>query len=390
MILSFITLRNVLMALTPVEQIQEVIKKNRNILITFQTDYSIDSLASSLALFLLLKKLDKSPEVVCYNFRPENNASFLPEIQSIHSRLTDNQKLKISIDVKNNNLDQLSYTLEEGKLNIYITPKTSVIEPNKIKTELLPSKYEVIFVIDTPDLASLGNLYDSHVELFSHTPLVNIDHHPSNEHFGNINFVNIAASSSAEVLYDLIESSFPNLFDSKIATCLLAGIFSKTHCFTTNTLSPKTLSIAGKLIEMDAERNAIVQNLFRNRSIPVINLWGRILARLKYDPEHHIAWSLIPEYDFIDSSTTEEHINGVVEEFISDISDIQIVILFYQKSKDIYIHLHTKDHTDALSLTRIFEPTGTKHLSKFVLKETSILNAEKQVLEAIKKMIAKK
>ena len=65
------------MALTEIEQTREVIKKSNHILITFPKNFSIDAVASSLALYLILKKQNKLVDIVCSDFSFPKNLNFV-------------------------------------------------------------------------------------------------------------------------------------------------------------------------------------------------------------------------------------------------------------------------------------------------------------------------
>ena len=97
------------------------------------------------------------------------------------------------------------------------------------------NKFDLIFVMDTGNLEHLGALYEDNVEMFFNTPVINIDHHASNTDFGQVNMVDVNASSTTEVLYeffDYLEKKTNKKFITEdIATLLLAGIITDTGSF---------------------------------------------------------------------------------------------------------------------------------------------------------------
>lgn len=373
------------MALTPEQQIGEAIKKSNYILIALRKNFEADSLASALALSLFFKKLNKAFDIVCEDIALPEHLKFLPGSEKVSGRMEELQKLIISIDLKDNEIDQFSYDIKDRTLNIYVTPKFSSFEKDHIHTEFSPYKYDLVCVVDTPDLEMLGKLYETHTEFFSHTPVINIDHHPSNENFGQINYVNLNASSACEIIFDILSQVGIEHFDQNIATCILAGIISKTKSFTSKNATPKTLQAAKNLIEIGADRTLIIKNLFRNKSVATLNLWGRILARLKTEERLGLSWSLVTENDFLETLTTEKNFEGIVDEFIKDIPEIEIFAILFQKGQGVHAiitSVHTQ--TDIFSLLSTLKPHGTKYLAGLTLADTALVDAEKQIIGELK------
>jgi len=378
------------MALNEVQQIQEVIKKSHHILITFPKDFSIDAVASALALYLVLKKQDKLVDIVCDNFEPPNNLKFLPKSETIKPKISNLQKFVISVDTNKDKIEEFSYNVENDKLNIYITPKAGTFNQENVRTESSDYKYDLIITLDTVDLDSLGKIYQNFTEFFYNTTIINIDNKPENEHFGQINLTNMNSVATAEILFRLINTIDKNLMDKDIATCLLTGLISKTRSFKTSNVTPKTLEIASRLLTAEADRDTIIKNLYRSRALTTLNLWGRVLARLKSDKSNKLVWSLLTENDFVESGAQPKDLPDVIEELISFVPGVKIVVLIYQiKGKNCVLVNTFKNH-NALYLTSNFRPEGTKNLAEFCLTEETLLEAEKKVIDQIKERLGKK
>ena len=174
-------------------------------------------------------------------------------------------------------MQELSYDLKRRKTPRFITPKQGFLTREDIRTAQSDFKYDIIFVLDTPDLETLGKPYDSNTELFYKKPIINIDHNSANGRFGQINLIDTTASSSSEVIFDLMQKWQTEAIDADIATALLAGMITKTNSFKTENTKPNTLTIASRLMHLGANRDHIVQNLYRTRAISTLKLWGQAL-----------------------------------------------------------------------------------------------------------------
>jgi nanoRNase/pAp phosphatase (c-di-AMP/oligoRNAs hydrolase) len=295
-------------------------------------------------------------------------------------------------------IDELSYDVEGGKLRIHVTPKHGGRYDSKdVTTTSSDFKYDCIITVDTPDYGSLGALFTANTEFFFNRPVINIDHDAANEQFGNVNAIDITATSSAECVYALLQDSGEHFLREDIATCLLAGIISKTRSFKTNNVTPKTLDIASALVAAGARRDEIVNGLYRTRTLATLKLWGRALARLKFDPTIKMAWTLIVRQDFVHAGASEEHLADVIDELIMNSPEAEIYGVLYEQEAvgrpgeiaGICAMVSTEKHADALGLVAGLKPDGTRRMARVCFPHASIMEAERSIIGAIQKSLGK-
>lgn len=373
------------MELSPYQQIHELLKKGNKIVIVLPKNPSTDAIASGLGLFLSLEKMKKMVRVVCNQFELPPYHQFLPKSQEILSDLTALRKFIIHLDLSKTKVKELSYDMTDDKLNIYITPKSGFFDPRDISTSASKYEYDLIFVLDSPDLESLGDVYDENAEFFYHTPVVNIDHKPSNEYYGQVNLVDLVATSTSEIVFELVKEFKENVMNEYIATSLLTGIISKTKSFQSATVTPKSLAIASHLIEQGARRDEIIKNLFRTKSIATLKLWGRTLARLKTDFDGRLVWSLLGRQDFDLSGATGDHLEGVVDELMINTPNAEIVLLLCEKEeKKVDAIVNTIKNIDGLRLFSDFKPRGSRNFTSFEIAGKNIVEVESLILTKIR------
>lgn len=369
------------------QQIFEQIKKSNSILITFNKLWNGDAVASALALFLLLKKMDKNVDIAADQFEQGQTFDFLPSFQTIENTLDNLRKFIVSIDISNAKVGQIKYKIENNSLNFIVAPKSGFFTKNDVSSRSGDFKYDLVIVLDTPDLESLGLIYDNDTEFFYKAPIVNIDHHSNNEDFGQINHVELTATSTAEIVFELMSREHSDLIDEDIATCLLTGIISKTKNFKTPNISPQVLSFASQLIAMGARRETIVNRLYRSKTLGVLKLWGRVLARLTGTMNNKIVWSVLTKMDFEKTGTSEEDVNDVIDELIVNIPQAKIMMIIYEaKEKDkivTKILLSTIRNISAMRLAKEFNPEGSKNVVKITI-DKNIKEAEKDIVNLIK------
>ncbi len=371
------------------QQILEQIKRAKEILITTKANFSGDGLASSLALAAIFKKMDKAHTIAISDFKP-GKYKFLPEVNIVKPELYHLKKFTLKINTNNAPIEELAYDKTDNELLIYLTPKKGIYTKEDIT--LVPSdyKYDLIFVLDSPDLESLGDIYEKNTDFFFHTPVINIDHSPANEYFGQINKVELTAVATAEIIYSLLNTLSIELMDEKIATYLYTGLTEKTRSFRTPQITPHTLSIASQLINYGADREKIITHLYRTKSVSMLRLWGRALARLQIDSSLKLGWTIISRNDFDLSGAKAEDIHGLIEEIISEAPQVDTVVVFLQTAEQtIEVYVYTSHLINALHLTKRFSPRGDKQRAFIIFNNKKLTEAESEVMEVIKTELEK-
>lgn len=370
------------MALTQNQQLYELLQRSENPLITFRPDHNGDMIASSLALAELLQKLGRSAEIVSPKFLLPSAFSFLPEAEKIKSESLNLKNFRISLKIKEQKHPQIDYKVENDHLHILVSPTHPQFSNEDIKISPPIFRHDLIISVNTPDLDSLGEFYRDNNDFFYQTPIVNIDHLPENEHYGHINFINLAASSVAEIIYDFLEQTDPNLLDEKLATYLLAGMIEKTKSFKMPNVTPKSLNIASQLMAAGAERETIVKNLYQTRTVSALRLWGRILLNLKTDDLQKIAWAIISESDFTETNALPQDLTGVIDELIVSIPTIELTALFYEKNNERFCLLKSEKNINLRAHFAEQAPSGNTNLIKFALtaEPAAVLEKLKQLV----------
>jgi len=397
------------------QQIFEQINKAKNILITFPKIWNGDAIGSALALFLFLKKLDKNVEIA--TDKPgansssilENNSlfSFLPSFDKIQNEIKDLRKFIISLDTSKTKIKNIKYKAQKDSLDFIITAKDGFFSHNDIASRAGEFKYNLIITLDTADLESLGKIYETDVDFFYKVPIINIDHHPENEEFGQINLVELTAVSTSEIVFSLLEKYSNEMIDENIATCLLAGIIYKTKSFKTPNITPNTLLTTSQLITIGARREEIVNKLYRSRSINVLKLWGRVLARLSSSQNNNLIWSAITHIDFIKTDSNEKDLRDIIDELIINIPQAKIIVIFYEYISENNINknvslvgnadlktinqttklvVYSTKNIDSMDLIKEHNPVGTKKIAQATINK-GVHTTEREIIELIKQKL---
>jgi len=155
----------------------------------------------------------------------------------------------------------------------------------------IKTSFDLVVSLDCSDRERLGHF--AHMPAFDSVPLLNIDHHLTNLHFGTVNLVDANASSTAEVVLRLLDHMGVSL-DAELATCLLTGIVTDTRGFRTSNVTLQVMEATLRLMKAGASLPGITRRSLDRRPTAAIRLWGAALAELQ--SAGRVIWtSITPE-----------------------------------------------------------------------------------------------
>ena len=379
------------MALTAHEQFSQLLSGAKRVLITFGSNGRHDAIAGSIALANFLEAQGKQVDVISPGFVLPQNLSFLEKAHTIAPKFNHLQQFILTVDVHNAGVKELQYDVEDEKLRIFITPEEGFLTKDRVRTAQSSFVYDAIITLDTPDLDSLGELYTKHAELFHKTPIINIDHATANEHFGHVNMVDVTAASTCELLFELMKQTGETYITESMSTALLTGMIAKTRSFKAENIKPHTLSIAGELMKLGADRDFIVENLYHTRSIATLKLWGQALTNLQHDKQHGIVWTTITRDDFARSEATEADLYEIIDELITSSPEARVTVLLHEHDdgEDKYVHvmLHATKGYHAKELLQPFLPEGNATRAQARIKEKTLKDVELDVIQTLKEIL---
>ncbi|MCL6096747.1 MAG: hypothetical protein M1444_03680 [Patescibacteria group bacterium] len=237
---------------TTFRQIGESIEKNSSIGIVTAKNPTLDEMGAALALYLALVNLGKSVTIAT----PENplvEVSSLVGIDKVKTALSGKSgDLTVSFPYQEGEIEKVSYTLENGLLNIVVKAgeKGLSFEENEVSFTRSQGAPNLLFVIGVPRLSDLGKLFN--VADLKDTMIINIDNKADNQGFGDIVMVYPMLSSISELVANLIVSLNLKL-DIDIAQNLMQGISFATNNFG----NPKTSALAFEMVSILMKNGAI-------------------------------------------------------------------------------------------------------------------------------------
>jgi len=325
------------MPLSIAEQAKNLITKAENILLVAHTKMDGDTLSSTIAMHLLLKKMGKKTTLVCADPVPEIFA-FLPATGEIHREFETDSEFVISLDCSQIAAKKLRWKTIGTTLKIFVTPESGSFSTTNL-TFSEDSHFDLIISLDAAEKKQLGSIFEENTELFSRTPLLVFDHHASNDGFGVVNIIDTTAASTTEVIFHFLPTLFGEEWKKKIdpdvATLLLTGIITDTGSFQNPNTTPRSLEAAADLSELGARQQEIIRHVFKTKNIPTLKLWGRVLSKIKTDPIHRLLWSTVSSNDLADTGGKTDDLEGIVDELLATAPGMEMVLLIKEREDGI-------------------------------------------------------
>jgi len=157
----------------------------------------------------------------------------------------------------------------------------------EVERQVPPEGADIVVVLDSSSPDHVGEPF---AEATARSNLVvNIDHHPTNGAFGDVNWIAPAYPAVAQMIYHLLPSLGVQP-DEATATCLLTGLVTDTNGFSTPTTDSNLLRDAAELMDAGAPLPDIIQQAYLNRSLTQVRLWAQALQALQW--EDGIVWAV--------------------------------------------------------------------------------------------------
>lgn len=243
---------------TEVTKVKDLLTKAKDVLIVTHEKPTDDSIGSSLALSLGLVSLGKKVTVACPDAMTVGLASYVG-VNKIISDLAAKKNFIISLDYIDGSIEKVSYNIEGDKFNLVIEPRQGFdsFSQDKVHYSYASANADLIFSVNTIHLGGLKKLYEGNKDLFAGKTIVNIDRHSNNAQYGMVNLVDVAASTTAEVVARLLSMLGVKL-TVDIATNLLNAVYGGTANFTAANVSAGAFDVASVALKAGGKRFGVV------------------------------------------------------------------------------------------------------------------------------------
>lgn len=297
-----------------IKECAAAVRKNKSFLITSHTTPEGDALGSELAFYRLVKKIGKAAVVLNEEACP-GEYKFLPGAEKII----------------------------------------------RYKQNLPAIGFDCLVTLDCSDLKRTGEVYRVNVPP---RPVMNIDHHISNQRFGDINWVEPFSSSTAEMIYKLYrELKVP--LDKDSAINLYAGILTDTGSFRYANTSSLTHKIASELLKFGIDVPQIYRSVYEDIPFEDMKLLTRVLLGMKRRAQGRIIWFQIKR-NLLKRRNLSFDLSENILSFGRAVEGAEVAVLFKENSgvkNEVRVNFRSQGNVDVNKIAAYFGGGGHKSAS---------------------------
>lgn len=233
---------------------------------------------------------------------------------------------------------------------------------SEVRTDFIAKDWDLIICCDCGDAKRVGDSLLPKVQ--SHTCVINLDHHASNDFFGHLNYVEATASSAAEVVLGVIEA-LPIQLSAEMATALYAGLSADTGSFRYSSTSPAAFIMARKLVEAGANPFAIAQELYARTTLASLKLQAEVLQSLRILAQGKISLAVVT-FKLLKSTGANKQDADSIVDIVRDIEGVSVAILLKEDAGFWRVSMRSRvAYVDVADVAGIFGGGGHKAAAGF-------------------------
>lgn len=219
---------------------------------------------------------------------------------------------------------------------------------NVIKKELIKN-YDLYIFVDVWDikLAWFWETRDDYKDCF----IINIDHHPFNIWYWDINIIEPEKASTTEILYNLF-TDLNFKINNEASQALLTWIYTDTGAFSYSNTTSNSFEVSADLLEKSFWIKSIINNFFNNNTFNFIKLLGLVFERIKVNKDG-AAFSYLKKEDIINMGCKYEELDGVSWR-LNKLSNVKYICFLYEKWDNVKWSLRTvRDDINVAEIAKI-------------------------------------
>jgi phosphoesterase RecJ-like protein len=242
-------------------------------------------------------------------------------------------------------------------------------------TNQLPVFFDLAISVDCGTYKRLG------FELDSSIPLINFDHHKSNENFGLVNIVDPQKSSTSELIFDFFKHN--GLYITKnSATALYVGIYDDTLAFSLGRCDETTFEKVNFLVECGASPSEIANKLLRRDSLAKYRIIPKVLDSLELYKEGEVASIIAKEEWFKQTGAHNRDCEDALN-MIMSIAIVRIAIFVRVVNGVSRVSLRSKGQIDVSKIAGVFDGGGHFNAAGCTIENLDVEKVKEIILKEI-------
>lgn len=228
---------------------------------------------------------------------------------------------------------------------------------------------DVVAVFDVGGNLRFCGIADIIAALPARPTILNFDHHVTNELFGDVNIVDVAACSTTDVVQHFLRDVGLPL-SREVATAVLTGVLTDTFIFANPNTTSGAFETAAEAVRRGAKIGEVVRCVVRNKPLGAMRVWGLALSRLKFHDRLGIASTAVFLDDVRANGLEEEHLEGISNFLGTTLRVPAVLVLRELEGGKVKGSLRTQDALDVSMLAGALGGGGHKKAAGFTVSGT--------------------
>jgi len=225
-----------------------------------------------------------------------------------------------------------------------------------------PDVFDSIIILECPSPDRTG--LEEHLTAL---PVINIDHHLGNQHYGAINWVDTAAPAVGEMIYRLAQGLKLTL-EPETASCLYLTLVTDTGGFRFSNATPVAFEAAAALVRDGAHPEQVSQWLYESQPLPVMRLVGEMLQTLELHEDGRIATVRLTPEMFAKVGAAAGDSEGLID-YPRSIAGVEAVALVRRRDDGTYkVSLRSRGEVDVEKIARHHGGGGHRNAAGFAME----------------------
>ena len=213
---------------------------------------------------------------------------------------------------------------------------------------------QLVFFFDSGNLERSGSAVR---QIATNATIINVDHHPSNTRFGDINVIDPDASAVGQMVMEMLDH-FGYAITPSIATNLYVALLTDTGGFRHENTTPRALENAARLARIGADPGHIATQVYKMRPETTLKLSGLALATMRVEMGGRLAWAKVTRPMLKEANAVMAESEGIIDT-LNSIAGLELAILFKEVSSDLTkISVRSRGAVDAAALCASFGGGG--------------------------------
>jgi phosphoesterase RecJ-like protein len=213
---------------------------------------------------------------------------------------------------------------------------------------------QLVFFFDSGNLERSGG---SVKHIASHATIVNVDHHPSNSRFGDVNVIDSKASAVGQMVMEMLDH-FHYAITPTIATNLYVALLTDTGGFRHENTTPEALEDAARLANLGADPGHIATMVYKMRPETTLKLSGLALATMRVELQGRLAWAKVTRRMLREAGAVMAESEGIIDT-LNSIAGLELAIMFKEVQSDLTkISVRSRGAVDAAAMCALFGGGG--------------------------------